>query len=266
MSVISKLSLCFFVSCSLGSNDLLRSAKKLEKKSPEKALLIYDRAFQKASTSSKKLEILNLIEDHVKNRIKRADLLKGVLDQKLPLIEKPSEKNQILLDLAQLSLQNLKDNDLSLSYLDKVKYGDLLPKQRSSYFKSVVFSYLNGGQLDQAIIEADRFLNFKDLLPSERFNLEILKAKGFVALKQNARAISNYEMLISKYPNLSKTWKVRSQLALLFEEQRDYKKAIANLETLKSESKEEASLLEWRIKELSKRLAQQPGQSGKLKR
>ncbi len=259
--------ICFFnASCSLKSGDLVSSAQRMEKKSPEKALLIYDRAFQRSKKVKEKLKILTRIEKLIKTKIKRADLLQGALDRKVSLLEDSVKKNKVLLDLAQLALQNLKNSNIALSYLDQISYEDLNGPQRESYFKLVIVSYLNDDNYEQAVIEADEFLAFKDLTPSERFKIEILKSKAFVAKKENIKAIENYEKLLNKYPNLSKTWKVRSQLAILFEEQRDYSRAIENLQVLKKDAGEKDSLLEWRIKELQKRLAQQPGQSGRLRR
>ncbi len=241
-------------------------AKKVRDSEPEQALLILDRALSDANDSKDKLEIILEIEDIIKKKVKKADYYKGILKKKLVYVESDFDKNETLLTLSKLLIQNFKDNISALNYLEKIKIEALIEEQREQYFKSVLIAHINNNNYEQALIEVDGFLKMKDLSPSERFKIQMLKARTFADFKKVESAESEYKKLLNEYPNLSKKWKLRTQLALTLEGQKKYKEAISQLKAYAKENEDEDPLLDWRIQELEKRLAQQPGGKGRLRR
>lgn len=252
--------------CSSQSGKLIEESQKTATTDPEKALISLDRALSNTVKSSDKLKLIIAIEEIIKKKVKKAAYYKAILQKKLVYVETKEDKNKTLLALAKLLIQNFKDNVEALNYLEQIKVEHLDEGQREQFFKSVLIANINNKNYEQALIEVNSFLKRKDLSPSERFNIQVLKARTYADFKKVESAEAQYKKLINQYPNLSKKWKLRTQLALTLEGQRKYKEAIEQLKAYATESKDEDPLLEWRIQELQKRLAQQPGGKGRLKR
>jgi len=264
--VFSLMLVALLLGCSSKSNKVIESAVKLAETDSEAALVSLDQALSEASTPSEKLKFIVAIEDLIKKKVKKADYYKAILQKKLVYVETVEDKNKTLLALSKLLIQNFKDNVGALTYLEEVEVQDLNEEQREQLFKSVLIANINNKNYEQALIEVESFLKRKDLTPSERFKIQVLKARTYTDFKKVGAAEVEYKELLNQYPNLSKKWKLRTQLALTLEGQRKYKEAIAQLQVYAKESEDEDPLLEWRIQELQKRLAQQPGGKGRLKR
>ncbi|MGH1468518.1 MAG: tetratricopeptide repeat protein [Bdellovibrionales bacterium] len=263
----SLLLLCFLtIGCSDKSSRIINSANKLSKKEPQKALKILDKALNDEMNPKEKLKYISTIENIVKEKVKKADYYKAILQKKLIYLESESEKNKTILIIAKLLIQNYKDNVGALNFLEKVKVDLLNEEEREQYFKSVLIAHINNKNYEQALIETNGFLNRKDLSPSERFRIQVLKARTYTDFKKAELAEKEYTRLLNRYPNLSKKWKIRTQLALTLEGQKKYKEAIAQLKLYSAEDEGKDPLLSWRIEELTKRMAQQPGGKGRLRR
>lgn len=271
MKTIRRLSLiyaliffCFNTSCKSKADKVINKA--LSAKNPETALISLDKGLTTAKTDRDKLSFILAIEKIVKEKLKNPEHYKAILEKKILYLKSEEEKNETYLILAQLLIQNLKNEDEALTILSKIDVDKLKANQRDQFFQSVLISYMNGKEYEQALIEAQLYLGRKDLTPSENFKIKNLKARSLVSLKRNEEAEAQYEELIQNYPNLSKKWKIRSQLGLIFEDQKKYREALSQLRLQMKEEKSDDPLLKWRIEELSKRLAQQPGGKGRLKR
>lgn len=267
-SYCSVLLICIFLnaSCTNKTGKVIKSALSVSDKNPEKALGILDKKLLEAKKKKDKLAYTVAIEKIVKEKFKNPEHYKAILEKKILYLDSKKEINQTYLILAQLLIQNFKDENEALTVLSKIDIEELISEQRDQYFQSILISYINLKEYDQALIEADLFLKRKDLSPSEDFKIKNLKSRTLVSLKKSEKAEIQYEELIQTYPNLSKKWKIRSQLGLILEDQKKYKKALTQLKLQMKEEKSEDPLLKWRIDELSKRLAQQPGGKGKLRR
>jgi len=267
-SYYSALLICIFLnaSCTNKTGKVIKSALSVSEENPEKALSILDKKLLEAKKKKDKLAYIVAIEKIVKEKFKNPEHYKAILEKKILYLDSKKEINQTYLVLAQLLIQNFKDENEALTVLSKINIEELISEQRDQYFQSILISYINLKEYDQALIEADLFLKRKDLSPSEDFKIKNLKSRTLVSLKRSEKAEIQYEKLIQTYPNLSKKWKIRSQLGLILEDQKKYKKALIQLKLQMKEEKSEDPLLKWRIDELSKRLAQQPGGKGKLRR
>lgn len=252
--------------CSNKQSEVLSKAKKLSKTNVKGSLELLDKNLQEASTVKEKLAYLTAIEKIVREELKDSNHYKAVLEKKLLYLDDESEKNKTLLTLAQLLIQNFRKEDEALTVLSKVNVEKLKTEDRDRYFQSILISYINSKDDEQALIEADEYLKRKDLSPSENFKIRNLKSRSLVNLKKLEEAESEYLSLIATYPNLSKKWNIRSQLGLLLEGQKKYEEAIFHLKKQMEESDAKDPLVEWRITELSKRMKQQPGGKGRLRR
>ncbi len=261
------LLLCFLtIGCSDKSSRIINSAVKLSRSEPKKALQILDKALSDETDRKEKLKYISTIESIVKEKVKKADYYKAILQKKLIYLESDKEKNQTILIIAKLLIQNYKDNVEALNFLEKVKIELLGEEEREQYFKSVLIAHINNKNYEQALIEVNGFLSRQDLSPSERFRIQVLKARTYTDFKKAESAEKEYTELLNRYPNLSKKWKLRTQLALTLEGQKKYKEAIKQLKLYAAEDKGKDPLLKWRIEELTKRMAQQPGGKGRLRR
>lgn len=266
MKLLLLFSLSLLMACSVKSDKIIKSAESLAVKNPENSLKILDRALNNETDLKVKLKYISAIETIIKKRIKKADYYKAILKKKITYLENPKEKNKSLLMISQLLIQNYRDDVEALNYLEKVDADLLNEDDREQYFKSVLIAHINNKNYEQALIEVEGFLNRKDLSPSERFKIKVLKARTFTDFKKPERAEVEYKQLLNKYPNLSKKWKIRTQLALILEGQKKYKEAVNQLRLYSQEVNEKDPLLDWRIEELSKRMALQPGGKGRLRR
>ena len=255
-----------FVSCTTKQGDILKKAKKTSETNVEEALLLLDRSFQEAKSSKDKLVYLDAIEKIVKDKLKDSVHYKAVLEKKILYSDNQNLKNKNLLTLAQLLIQNFRKEDEALSVLSKIDVESLKNDDRGRYFQSVLISYINAKDDEQALVEANIYLKRNDLSPSENFKIRNLKSRSLVNLKKMDEAEQEYLALLESYPNLSKKWNVRSQLGLLLEGQKKYKQAIHHLQKQMEEEDKKDPLVEWRIAELSKRMKQQPGGKGRLRR
>lgn len=260
------ITLTLFFGCSTKQGDILDKARKVSVTNAEKALKLLDKGFQESKTPEEKLIFLNEIEKIVKEKLKSSNHYRAVLEKKLLYLSDETDKNKTLLTLAQLLIQNFRKEDEALSVLSRIKIEELKSEDRDRYFQSILISYINAKDDEQALIEASEYLKRKDLSPSENFKIRNLKSRSLVNLKKFKEAEEEFIALIETYPNLSKKWNIRSQLGLLLEGQKEYKKAIFHLKKHMEESEVKDPLMEWRIAELSKRMKQQPGGKGRLRR
>lgn len=264
--LIALFSLTLLVGCSTKQDDILKRASKLSKTDVEGSLILLDKNFQESKTVKEKLVFLTAIEKIVKEKLKDSIHYKAVLEKKVLYTTDEAEKNKTLLTLAQLLIQNFRKEDEALTVLSKIDINKLRSEDRDRYFQSIIISYINSKDDEQALIEAGEYLKRKDLSPSENFKIRNLKSRSLVNMKKFDEAEIEYLALIKTYPNLSKKWNIRSQLGLLLEGQKEYKKAIFHLKKHMEESENKDPLMEWRIAELSKRMKQQPGGKGRLRR
>ena len=125
---------------------------------------------------------------------------------------------------------------------------------------SIARSYFYLSNFYQAQIEIDVIQNRtydKDLL----FDAILLKANIFLATKNLDEAINTFKLLMLKYPERSKKETIALNLALTYEEQKNFAKAIDTLESIKDTYPKKA-FIETRIKTLRERQSYLPGAKG----
>ena len=128
------------------------------------------------------------------------------------------------------------------------------------YRLSIARSYFYLSNFYQAQVEIETVLkrNYdKDLI----FEALLLKANIYLTTKSLDEAINTFKLLIQKYPERSKKEMIALNLAVTYEEQKNFAKAIETLESLK-DSYPKKGFIEARIKTLRERQSYLPGAKG----
>jgi len=259
------LLILFLGACSNSVGSKIKKIKKQNIGKSRLALEKLDELYEVTENKKAKLEILKSISEIVRVELKDPNLLLQVYEKEAFFSPTPEDRNDVYLKMSQLSVQNLKDNILAQDFLFKVDEDLLTKEKRDQYYQLKILSFINSGQTEQAQIEIDDLLSRKDLTPTERFKISMLKTRILSSNKKEEEVETILLSLLKSYPNLSMKWRIRSQLAMLYEDQENLKKALVQLNKLKEEEGED-ELLSIRIDQLKKRSKQQPGAKGRLRR
>jgi len=251
--------------CSSGIDSKVKKIKKQHPGKPMLALAQLDQLYDKLTEKKDKLKVLVSIENVIRTEIRDPNLLLQVFEKKAFYSETKEKRNEVFLKMAQLSVQNLQDNVIAQDYLFKIDESTLTKDQRDQFYQLKILSFINSGQIDQAEIEIEDLLNREDLTPTERFKISMLKIRILTANKKEDKVEKLLVNLLKTYPNLSMKWRVRSQLAMLYEDKEDYSKALDQLNKMQDEEGED-DLLSIRIEQLKERSKQQPGARGWYRR
>ena len=128
------------------------------------------------------------------------------------------------------------------------------------YRFAIARSYFYLNNFFQATVEIDKILSLK---PSEElgFDALMLKANIYLSTKKLDEAIATLQDLIKRYPARSKKETVGLVLAICYEEQKNYAKAVEMLESIKDDYPRK-QFIESKIKTLRERQSLQPGARG----
>lgn len=118
--------------------------------------------------------------------------------------------------------------------------------------------YLN--QFPQSLSEIGEIVRLK-ITNEVLFDALLLQGNIFVAQKSFQKAIVVYNDLLKKFPEKSEKENVPLTLTVCYEENFQYKEAVAILETLKSKY-QPPEYIELRIKRINERIKNQPGAKG----
>jgi outer membrane PBP1 activator LpoA protein len=254
-----------FTGCSSGVSNKIEKIQSKSTEQPSQKLVLLDQLYDSLDKDEDKLKVLKSIETLLREEIKDPNLLLQIYKKQAFFSGTDTDRNLVFLKIAQLSVQNLKDNVIAQNYLFKIKEDLLDKEQRDQFYQLKVLSFINSGQFKQADVEVNDLLKRKDLSPTERFKINMLRTRILSAKKKNSEVEKVLLDLLRTHPNLSMKWRLRSQLSVLYEDKEDFKKAIEQLKKMKEEQGEDELLLA-RIKQLEKRSKQQPGGKGWLRR
>lgn len=148
----------------------------------------------------------------------------------------------------------------AIKELSKLLSLKLTSDERISYHTDLAKAYYRANNFYQAQVEIDRILqDTKD--KNRQYDLKRLKADIYLSSKDQQNAVNIYVELIKSFPEQSKKDDIGLSLAVSYEDQEKYDKAIEVLANLKKES-DKPEYLDLRIKRLKERLSQQPGAHG----
>jgi tetratricopeptide (TPR) repeat protein len=132
--------------------------------------------------------------------------------------------------------------------------------EENSYRMSLARSYYHLNNFFQAEMEISSLLKRK-VTEEESFEALLLQGNILVARKDLDLAVAHFQDLINKYPQKAAKEGVALNLAMCFEEKKDYNKAIQILEEMKK-NYAMPQYLDLRIKRLKNRLGNLPGARG----
>lgn len=178
-----------------------------------------------------------------------------VLSSKDPLERKLAQKQ-----IADIYFTQLNDYSKAIIEINKLLAMIDDSAERAKYKMSVARAYYYQNNFSQAENEANEFLRItKD--EKQRFDLTMLKGNIALAQKDLPKAIEIYKSVLRDFPNISQKESVALTLAVCYEENKDYKKAIETLEFLKK-THPMPEYIDVRIKRLQARLKNAPGSRG----
>ncbi len=133
-------------------------------------------------------------------------------------------------------------------------------KEDEAYRFAIARSYFYLNNFFQANVEIDRILASR---PSDdlAFDALLLKSNIYLTMKKLDDAIVSLKELIAKYPVRSKNETIGLVLAICYEEQKNFGKAVETLEAIKSDYPRKG-FIEGKIKALKERQSLLPGAKG----
>ncbi len=123
-------------------------------------------------------------------------------------------------------------------------------------------AYYYLGNYFQAGVESDRVLKLANGIDEEAvYQTYLLKANIHIGAKEHDQAAAVLTSMLSQFPERSKRDSIALMLAVAFEEQRNFLKAIEVLENIRKYDPRK-TFFDEKIKSLRERLSQQPGARG----
>lgn len=165
--------------------------------------------------------------------------------------------------IAQIEFENIQDFNQAVVEYEKLLPLDNTPEETFRYRLNLAKSQLRLNNVNQAVTELDSLLAQKHN-PDERFEARVLKANTLIAAKRMPEAVTAWQEILKEFPDKSKKENVALNLVVIYEELKEFGKAIEVLEGMR-EGYPHPDFLDVRIKRLRQRMGNQPGAQG-LKR
>jgi tetratricopeptide (TPR) repeat protein len=174
----------------------------------------------------------------------------------------PSEKDRLDAQkkLADLYFSQVLDYKQAIAEYSRLLETPHTEQEGGDYRFAIARSYFYLNNFFQATVEIDKILASK---PSEElgFNALLLKANISLTTKKLDDAIATLQDLLKRYPARSKKETVGLVLAICYEEQKNFAKAIETLEAIKDDYPRKG-FIEGKIKTLRERQSLMPGAKG----
>lgn len=178
------------------------------------------------------------------------------------ILKSPSSKERIALQtqLASIYFDHFQDYEKSIEEFGKLTTVPLSEADSMKVRFYLAQAYYHKNDFFQAKSELKELLQ-KSMSSELRFNVLMLQTNIFVSVKNWPEAISNYQKLISLFPEKDIDENLSLNLSACYEENHDYKNAIAVLEKLR-ERHSDPDYIDIRIKKVQQRSKNQPGAKG----
>jgi tetratricopeptide (TPR) repeat protein len=174
-----------------------------------------------------------------------------------------SERKSAQKLIAQIEFENLQDFNQAVLEYEKLLRLDNTPEETFRFRINLAKSQLRMSNIDQAVTELDIVLS-QQHSPDEIFEGRILKANTLIAAKRMSEAVVAWQQILKEFPEKSKRENVALNLVVIYEELKEFSKAIDVLEGMR-EGYAHPDFLDLRIRRLRERMGNQPGAQG-LKR
>jgi tetratricopeptide (TPR) repeat protein len=174
----------------------------------------------------------------------------------------PSESDRLAAQkkLADLYFSQALDYNQAIAEYSRLLETPHSHDEDGTYRFAIARSYFYLNNFFQSTVEIDKILDSK---PTEQlgFDALMLKSNIFLSTKKLDDAISTLQDLLKRYPARAKKETVGLVLAICYEEQKNFAKAIETLESIKDDYPRKG-FIESKIKTLRERQSLQPGARG----
>ena len=226
LSILISLAGCFETPDFL----LLKKARQAENsKEANKAIHLYKKAIEETSNDSLKIKASWRIVDIYRSLSKYKEIRK-FLSLIILTESREGERKKAKQELADNEFFNIKNYRQAVreySHLVEVGYQVFINRLM------IAKSYFHLNNLSQSKHELKELLNL-DLPETSRFDALLLLGNVYFADKRYQKSTTAYLQLIEKYPEAAKKNYVLLNLAMSFEEDREYKKAVESLRELQA--------------------------------
>ncbi|MEZ4870998.1 MAG: tetratricopeptide repeat protein [Bdellovibrionales bacterium] len=182
------------------------------------------------------------------------------------LIIKSQDQNQVKnyqLQLARLLFDSVQDYSRAIEEFNKLIKLETDLSKKTQYQIYVAKSYFNLNKFYQAKVEVEDILKM-DLTEDDRFQVLLFKGNILLTIKDHKNAIDVYTELIEEFPERSVKENVQINLAVCFEELKDFDKAISILEELR-QSFPDTTFIDTKVSRLKARKKNLPGARGRVR-
>lgn len=227
-----------------------------------KALETYDKLIQSTTPAKAAVKFAKVAAEIAYIKTKEYERAVKYLRYIIINSDSPEDRLKAQKNIADIYFIHLpsSDNTTAIKEISKLLMLDITTDEKIEYTSNLAKAYFRENNFYQAQVEIDRVLSsLKD--KKQRYDLLKLKADIFLSSKNQVKAINIYNEIIKDFPEQSKKDNIGLSLAVCYEDQEKYDKAIEILTELKKEE-EKTEYLDLRIKRLKERQALQPGAHG----
>lgn len=160
--------------------------------------------------------------------------------------------------IAEINFSNLQDYKQAILEYNRLLELPHSKEQELAYKMNVARSYFYLNNFFQALVEAENILT---QFPKGVFDAMELKANVLMQTKRLDEAIEVLKEIIAKFPEQAKERQTGLVLTVVYEEKKDFAKAVETLESIKATYPNRA-FIEERIKNLKERQSYLPGAKG----
>ena len=175
----------------------------------------------------------------------------------------PEKVKTYQLKLAMVMFENIQDFSGAIEEFNKLIRLETDNSKRTEYKTFVAKSFFNLNKFYQAQVEVEEILK-GDLKEDERFQILLFKGNILLTVKDHKNAIDVYTELIEEFPERSVKENVQINLAVCFEELKDFDRAISILEELRG-SFPDTTFIESKVSRLRDRKKNLPGARGRVR-
>jgi tetratricopeptide (TPR) repeat protein len=233
---------------------LLKSGKAYQASGePREAIEDYERAVHYAPESAAGLEAARrgggICLYELKNYLKAIFFFRHIVRHGQKVVEVRWAQQR----LAEIYYEKLNNYAQAVVEYERLRESELTPEEAAEYSLKLGRSYFYLANFDQAISEAKEFITKYPQSPA-KFQMMLLEADSFLAMKDRVAAIEVYESIEKEFPNHEDLYQVRLNKALAFEDQKEWDSAVEELEQLKDKYPH-PDIIDLKIKSILRRKA-----------
>ena len=172
----------------------------------------------------------------------------------------PEERKSAQKYIAQIYFDNLHDYDQSVVEYEKLLKLTMRPEEAYRFRLNLAKSQFYLNNLDQALSELDVILGQK-YSNDELYEAKVLKANTEIAAKNMPEAANQWLAIIKEFPEKAAKENIALNLAVCYEDMKEFGKAIDVLEKMR-EGYAQPEFLDLRIQRLREHMENQPGAKG----